>query len=164
MNRRTTVLSSALLLWLLGCGSDPEVVSPPPEPSGPGGWTPGTYLQSIEGTSLRDMQDVRGVIHAHSVYSHDACDGEPRDEQTGEINQPCFDDLRRGLCTSRHDFLMLTDHPDSFEETEFPEVLLYRPDRGDELVERGGQDVANWAACPEDAPPQLIMAGTEGGM
>jgi hypothetical protein len=154
--------SIALLALLLGCGDDPEVVSSP-EPSGPGGWTPGTYLPSLDDT-LRGMQDLRGVIHAHSVYSHDACDGEPRDEETDAINQSCFDDLRRGLCVSRHDFLMLTDHPESFERTEFPEVLQYRPERGDELVARGGQDMANWAGCPDDAEPSLIMAGLEGGM
>ena len=151
-----------LLACLLGCGENPEVVTPP-APSGPGGWTPGNVLPSLE-TSMRDMLDLRGVIHAHSVYSHDACDGEPRDEGTDAINEPCFDDLRRGLCQSRHNFLMLTDHPDSFERTEFPDVLLHRTDRGDELVERGGQAVANWAACPDDTPPAIILAGTEGGM
>ncbi|RLB45446.1 MAG: hypothetical protein DRI90_28440 [Deltaproteobacteria bacterium] len=158
----TSAASIGLIACLMGCGDNPEVLSPP-EPSGPGGWTPGHVLPSLQ-TSLRGMLDVRGVIHAHSVYSHDACDGEPRDEETDGINEPCFDDLRRGLCQSRHDYLMLTDHPDSFERTEFPDVLLYRSDQDDELVERGGQAVANWAACPDDTPPTLILAGTEGGM
>jgi len=130
-----------------------------------GGWTPGNMLPSLD-TSLRGMLDRRGMIHAHSVYSHDACDGEPRDETTDAINEPCFDDFRRGLCQAGHDFVMLTDHGESFSRTEYPDTLLYRLDRGDELVERGGAPVASWAACPvaEDIDPNhrtLVMAGTE---
>jgi len=102
------------------------------------------------------------LIHAHSVYSHDACDGEPRDEETDAINEPCFDDFRRDLCASKHDFVMLSDHRDSFTRTEYPDTLLYRADRGDTLVERDGGPVANWAAC-EQGDPQLVVAGAEAG-
>ena len=73
-----------------------------------------------------------------------------------------FDDFRRGLCQARHDFVMLTDHPESFSATPFEEALLYRAERGDELVERAGQPAASWASCP-DGSRALIMAGFEGG-
>ena len=110
---------------------------------------------------------MRGLIHAHSVYSHDACDGEPWDEQTDAINEPCFEDFRRDMCLAAHDFIMLTDHDERFSRTEFPDVLLYRSERGDELVERNGEPVASWAACdPTDSPEGayddlLVLAGTE---
>jgi hypothetical protein len=124
-------------------------------------WRPGTVFASAK-TPTRSLIDVRGLIHAHSVYSHDACDDAPRDPVTGAIDQTCFDDLRRGLCQARHDFVFLTDHDESFADTEFPDVLLHRADRGDRLVERGGASVANWTACA-DGSAALILAGCEAG-
>jgi hypothetical protein len=122
-------------------------------------WEPGrAYASPIEPND-RGFLDRRGIIHGHSVYSHDACDGEPRDA-ADNVDATCLEDLRRGMCQTRHDFHMLTDHGESFSRTEFPEVLLYDPARGDELVEVGGAPVASWAAC-EGARPLLIMAGCE---
>jgi hypothetical protein len=115
-----------MLLGAVGACTDESVTPAPQEPTG---WTPGHHLPS-DHDGPRGLLDVRGLIHAHSVYSHDACDGEPRDPTTDAINEPCFDDFRRDLCTAGHDFVMLTDHDDSFSRTEYPEVLLYRPDRG----------------------------------
>ncbi len=122
-------------------------------------WGPGTALDSIGDGAPRGLLDLRGLIHAHSPYSHDACDGEPRDPN-GDINAECFEDLRRDMCLVRHDFIFFTDHRDSFSDTEFPEVLLYRSDRGDELVMRGGNPVANRAAC-SDGNALMVMAGME---
>lgn len=148
-----------LALWLSASACTSEAVNP--APSEPAGWVPGNHLPSLRDEAPRNMRDVRGLIHAHSVYSHDACDGEPRDEATDAINEPCFEDFRADLCKAKHDFVMLTDHDDSFSRTEYPEVLLYREERGDELVLRNGDPVASWAACPEDQRPALILAGTE---
>lgn len=150
-----------------GCGG----TSTPPTPSS---WSPGTALASVPGVGARGYVDARGLVHAHSVFSHDACDNAPRDEQTGALNSACAEDLRRGLCQARHDFVMLTDHAAHFEEYEFPEVLLYQPAHGDELVQRGGAPVANWAGCEAlaSATPEnraawsgriLLMAGSETG-
>jgi len=151
-------------LTLAGCTSN-EQVAPVPVRAQPGdaGWNPGEALPSVS-DGPRGLHDRRGVIHAHSVYSHDACDGEPRtgDEDTGPIDERCFDDFRDGLCRTRHDFVMLTDHATSFAFTEFPETLLYREERGDELVVRDGRPVANRMACP-DGSAVLVMAGTETG-
>lgn len=144
-------LAPALLLLAACPATDPE-------PTGPS-FTPGTVYRTSDQT-LRGMIDRRGLIHAHSVYSHDACDGDP--EIDGAVNEPCFDDFRRGLCQSQHDFVMLTDHRDLFAHTSFPDTLLYREDRGDELVERDGRPTASWAACP-DGSKSLILAGAESG-
>lgn len=136
----------------------------PAEPTPPDGWGPADVVPSSAIEGPRGLLDVRGLIHAHSVYSHDACDGEPRegDESTGPINEPCFDDFRRDMCVVGHDFIMLTDHRTSFGRSDFPDVLLYRPALGDELIERGGVPVANVASCP-DGPPVTILAGVEAG-
>jgi hypothetical protein len=157
MMHRALALAAAGLVAFAACSSDDaeEPVDSPPS------WQPGVVYSTASNAELRGMRDLRGPIHAHSVHSYDACDNQPKDA-TGAIDEPCFDDFRRGLCQSKHDFVMLTDHRDSFEETEFPESLLYRPARGDRLVERGGGPAASWAACP-DAPPLLVLAGAEAG-
>jgi hypothetical protein len=121
-------------------------------------WTPGVTLASTREVR-RGLVDLRGLIHEHSVYSHDACDNKPRDA-SGKIDQQCFDDFRVGMCAAAHDFIMLSDHDTSFATTEFPEALLYRPERGDVLVDRAGGPVANRAACPTGSGT-LILAGTE---
>ena len=147
------VLLVVATLAFVACSND-EVVSG-------NAWQPGHVYPSQREPLDRGLLDRRGVIHAHSVNSYDACDGKPKDA-SGAADETCFEDLRRGLCQSRHDFVMLSDHRDAFEATEFPETLLYRPERGDLLVERAGAPVASWAACP-DSDPVLVMAGLEGG-
>lgn len=123
------------------------------------GWKPGVVFPTERAPGSRGLLDRRGLIHAHSVYSHDACDGDPRDEND-QINLPCLDDFRSGVCQTKHDFVMLTDHSESFARSEYPDVLLYDASRGDVLVERDGHPVASRLACPE-ADPALILAGTE---
>ncbi|MFO0565871.1 MAG: hypothetical protein U0263_09420 [Polyangiaceae bacterium] len=124
-------------------------------------WEPGTVYPTARAANARGFLDRRGLIHAHSVYSHDACDNQPKDA-SGAINQPCLADFRAGLCASRHDFVMLTDHNDSFSETEYPNTVLYDAALGDQLLERDGRPVANRLACPGSHAP-LVMAGCESG-
>jgi hypothetical protein len=140
---------------VVGTASCPD--APPPAPPA-GGWAPGTIFPA-EGPVSRDFVDVRGLVHAHSVFSHDACDGEAIDEN-GVIDSVCFDDFRRGLCQSQHDFVFLTDHGDRFDTTEYPDTLLFKPDLGDVLVNDGS---ANRITC-DDGHTALIMAGSENNM
>jgi hypothetical protein len=136
----------------------------PPPPVGPV-WSPGVVYPS-EADTFRGHVDLRGLVHSHSVYSHDACDDAPViNEDTGERDPVCFEDFRRGLCESKHDFVFLTDHADAFASTEFPDALLYRPERGDVLVTHDDRAVptANDSAC-EDGHRALIMAGSESGL
>ncbi len=148
------------VLFAVGCSSSGEDGPKTDGYAGPP-WQPGQVLHETPAPDARGWLDLRGLIHAHSVYSHDACDNQPRDGETGPINQTCFDDFRRGMCQTEHDFIMLTDHNTSFGDTEFPDVLLYRQDLGDQLVERGGKPVANRAACPDGGHAVMILAGTE---
>lgn len=137
-----------LLLLLAGCTKAAT-------PSAP--WSPGQVYSTR--TTTRGLLDLRGLIHAHSIYSHDACDNEP--VKNGVRDQACFEDFRRGLCQSKHDFVMLTDHGDAFSSTTFPEAFLHRPERGDVLVNRGGP-VGSFMHCPDGHDP-LILAGFEAG-
>ena len=141
-----------LVISLAGC-------SRPAAPELPA-WSPGTMFRTPPAASERGLLDRRGLIHAHSYYSHDACDGKPIDEN-GNYDQTCFDDFRRGICEVGHDFVFLTDHRDSFDDNEFPDVLLYREDRGDALIDHGQGPSANRLACANQEQKVLIMAGAE---
>lgn len=134
----------------LGCSSK----ATPPGPV----WRPGNVYASSEVPNPRGLLDRRGLIHAHSVYSHDACDNEP--VKNGVRDQSCLSDFRAGLCASKQDFVMLSDHSDGFAETPFEEALLHRPAEGDRWVERGGAKVASWAGCA-DGHETLVLAGYE---
>ncbi len=101
---------------------------------------------------------VRGLIHAHSVHSHDACDGKPTLED-GSSNEPCLADFRRGICETRQDYVFLTEHIDLTADTNFDELSLVRP--GDEPVRNAAGDiVANFVAC-ENGHRALVIPGGE---
>ena len=102
---------------------------PPPLPDV---WEPGVVLPSDETPHPRGFRDLRGLVHTHSPFSHDACDEMPRDAE-GNLAAVCMEDLRRGLCQVRHDFVFFTDHRDSFSDSVFLDVLLFDPARGDAL-------------------------------
>lgn len=145
-----------LFLLLAGC---PSTTAAPD--AGPAAWEPGQVLPLTRTPNARGFTELRGLVHVHSIYSHDACDGAPHDGN-GVYNQPCLEDFRRGACQSGDDFFFLTDHGDSFASNEFPDVLLHDAAKGDVLVTRDGAPTANRLACPGGATA-LIMAGTETG-
>lgn len=119
-------------------------------------WAPGVVYATPREANARGFLDRRGLIHAHSVYSHDACDNMP--VKDGVRDAQCFDDFRRGLCQAKHDFVFTTDHRESFGDTPFSDLLLYRAERGDTLLAH-----ANLAGC-EDGFKTLIMPGSESGI
>lgn len=167
-NRTQCIPLSILATALLGaCGSsggdgDPDASTwePPPGPDAVDDalYHPWAYLPSTDIPAPRDWQLQRGIIHLHSTYSHDACDGEPFVD--GVRNEQCFDELRDALCVTQQDFAFLTDHDDLFAYHEYPDVLLYA--EGDTLIERGGLPVANVMHC-DDGHDVVIAAGTESG-
>jgi len=123
-------------------------------------WSPGQKRETTHLTQ-RGLLDVRGLIHAHSIYSHDACYDEPWLEEAP--NAACLADFREGICASGHDFVFLTDHPSHFSEYEFPEVLLFDESLGDQLHYRNENPVANLLNCGDDHVV-WTMAGTESSM
>ncbi|MCC6334833.1 MAG: hypothetical protein IT380_12715 [Myxococcales bacterium] len=100
-------------LALVCCAVFAACSSKPPDVA-KGAWKPGVVFQTAREVNARGFLDRKGLIHAHSVNSHDACDGEPRVD--GGINEPCFGDFRRDLCRAKHDFVFLTGlpEPDAF--------------------------------------------------
>jgi hypothetical protein len=153
-------------------------------------WHPGVAYATPNDPVYRGLLDRRGLIHAHSVHSHDACDGCPRTlpdgtcpaaDYTGPtvINAACFQQFRDDLCEARMDYIFLSDHGGSFDDTEYPDAagiartagnaqflegdntVLYTQSRNDQLVMRGGSPVANRVSCPSGRTA-LIMAGNEG--
>lgn len=141
-------------------GADTDDTGVFPEPGGP--WGPGVVFPTPLDPNPRGFLDRRGLVHTHSVFSHDACDGVPHD---GEFNydEQCRSDLRAALCETRHDFVFFTDHTDSFADNEYPDVLLFDETRGDQLVQHEGLSTANLSGC-EATRPVLLMAGAEGTM
>ena len=101
---------------------------------------------------------VRAAFHLHSVYSHDACDGNGLPD--GSPNLPCLASLRAALCSSTLEAVSLTDHPSFMEDYLFEELVLYDGALGDRLVLENGEPIANELACA-DGRRVLLMVGYE---
>ncbi len=121
-------------------------------------WEPSSVVNMDVYPPVRDYDIYRGIIHLHSVYSHDACDSMPF--INGHPNWNCLEQLRETFCTTNQQYIMLTDHAEPFNEHEFPDVLLYDEDAGDELIYEGDDPIANIISCP-DGNTTLLMAGNE---
>jgi len=101
------------------------------------------------------FQWARSIVHLHSPWSHDACDGAHED---GEPIEGCLSDFREAICATRLDVVFVTDHPDfaAFEEMH---DLLWEQD-GDALILEDGSPIANRMSCSNGHSP-LYMAGFE---
>ncbi len=158
----SAVIAVAVLLVACGDSAGDPVDAGPPDatPVGYPTYDPWMVMDSSELAPVRGYVVKRGIIHCHSPYSHDACDGMPRLEG-GERNEECFNDVRRGMCVTGQDFVFMTDHDDLFAYYDFPEVLLYAD--GDELIMRNSEPVANRVNCG-DGRSVVLAAGTESDM
>lgn len=118
-----------------------------------------TYTGATEWPAPARHTWVRSIVHLHSTHSHDACDGEPRPD--GGYNEPCVDDLRAALCTTRIDVAWLTDHPEHQVEVPFIDALLYDETNNDTLLTNvGGDPIANRISC-ENGHNVIVRTGTE---
>ena len=101
---------------------------------------------------------MRGIIHSHSPYSHDACDKHGLDAN-GKPDATCTANLRRGICDAAEDYVFLTDHAAHMADAEFPELLFLEP--GDEpLLDAQGAPIANYIPCG-DGRRVLVTVGNE---
>ena len=101
------------------------------------------------------MQIARSVIHIHSPFSHDACDGEGVID--GVVNEQCLNDLRQAMCDNNIDFAGLTDHPNFMADYDIETLIHHR--EGDSLIEKDGQVIANKIHCGQH--DVLMMTGFE---
>lgn len=128
----------SLLVALLACGrsEEPAPSSTPSAPTAPTGST-AVPVTGDTGPVVREVpwrpglppleRGLRAITHLHSPWSHDACDGDGLID--GEVNQPCLDDLRAGLCDAGIDVAFVTDHPSQAAFQPFDE--LFHPRAGD---------------------------------
>jgi len=145
-----------VLLVVCACGDDAVTG---PDASNLPAWR-GDLPDSAVMGEHRGLRPARGIIHLHSPYSHDACDGVPRgdDDDDGPIDEACLADLRAALCTTRMDYAALTDHDDTMADEDFPTLFSMRGD--DEAVMNGADQVASRVAC-DNGHEVLITVGGE---
>ncbi len=138
---RGLLLVLLLPIGLLACGGsgsgDDVTTDLPP-------WNKELPEASAMGT-WRGLVPARGIVHLHSPYSHDACDGEPR-AGDGTPNEPCLDDLRTGLCATRIDFAALTDHDDTMADEDFATLFSMRGD-DTAVMDANGAQIASRMTC-----------------
>ncbi|MEZ4404695.1 MAG: hypothetical protein R3B06_32045 [Kofleriaceae bacterium] len=155
------MLRAALVCALLsgfacgGAGSSPldAAVDATPLPPWQAGLPPATAMGVRRG-----LTPVRGIIHLHSPYSHDACDGDPRPGPDGAIDEACLDHLRTALCTLRIGYAALTDHDASMADEDFATLFSVRGD--DELIQGPGGPIASRIHCA-NGHAALITVGSE---
>ena len=109
------------MLLLLACASTSEDTAPR--------YVPWSADRPPLSAKAQGMSWRRGLIHMHSPYSHDACDGEGLVD--GTVNEPCLVDLRSAMCDLSLDFVYLTDHPSHAAEQDFQDTKLLREDDED---------------------------------
>lgn len=141
--------------------SDASDAAPPVDlgeedvPPAPPAW-PRDLLPARVMGEARGFRAVRAIVHAHSVHSHDACDGRPYVD--GGPNEPCLQSFRAALCRTKIDVIFLTEHDSLMATVPFPTVLQMRS--GDEPVMEAGQLVGSRIACP-DGHRVLLLPGAE---
>ena len=129
-------------MMIAGCTHPAES----PADSGPDvvGWSHGLGEAVDEIGVVRGYVPTRSIVHLHSPWSHDACDGEPM--PGGVPDESCLQDLRDGLCITRVDLAFVTDHP-SFAADQTFEAMFHHRD-GDTWVDGAdGGHVANQIHC-----------------
>lgn len=139
---------SLSLLFLTSCVSSPDLERTE-QP-----WDPG-LPDLMNAVSPGDYAWARGIVHLHSPWSHDACDGA---YEEGESIESCLDDFRDAICTNRLDYVFVTDHP-SYAAYQSIEDLLW-VEGNDTLISESGRPVANEMACPNGQTP-VYMPGFE---
>lgn len=130
-----------ILSWL-ACTPTPDPV--PAESDLPSEQPWSHALPALE-EAPRGFVPRRSIIHLHSPWSHDACDGDPLPD--GVVNEPCLQDLRTALCVVHIDNAFVTDHPAHAAEQPYEDLFHHR--EGDVWVEEGGVKLANRLVCPD---------------
>ena len=154
---RLLALAAPLVLLALACSGEDTKTSVPPRPA-PRAWDKHATPSDVALGPVRGFTQARGIVHSHSPYSHDACDGEGLGPD-GAPRPDCVANLRRGMCDAAEDFVFLTDHAAHMADADFPSLLFIQP--GDEpVLGADGAPLGNHLACG-DGRRVLVMAGNE---
>jgi hypothetical protein len=143
-------------LAALGCSNDSKTT--PVIPGVPRDWERLATPTSVAFKPVRDLVPVRGIIHSHSPYSHDACDGHGLDAN-GKPDATCTAHLRLAVCEAAEDFIFLTDHGAHMAEHDFPDLLYIGP-QDEPIKGADGAPIGNWLHC-DDGRKVLLTAGNE---
>ncbi|MBI5526819.1 MAG: hypothetical protein HY897_10845, partial [Deltaproteobacteria bacterium] len=121
-------------------------------------WSAG--LPSTADLGLRRGYSIaRTIVHLHNIYSHDACDSNPRLED-GSPNEECHAQFRAALCADRIDQAMMTDHYGFVAETDnFEDLYMHRA--GDAWEDEGSTHSASIIPC-ENGHEVRVTVGLEG--
>lgn len=178
MKARSKIASVVLLAGgvaaFLACGNDAPsgeaapapTTNTPPKPSASQTSTTPPVSSDAGGdaaaTRVPRFAEVKGVLHVHSAYSHDACDDQGLDD-AGVPNAACIADLRAAPCNVGLGFVHLTDHPAFMNVYEPKQNLLYDASKGDVLVmdDDGVSPIGNFVSCPKGGKV-LFTFGYEG--
>lgn len=121
---------------------------------------PPPWPHTLESASVmgaaRGWTTRRVIVHAHSVHSHDACDGNPYVD--GGPNLPCLEDFRRSLCALKLDAVFLTEHAERVSWVPLETVLQAHP--GDEVLREGSDAVGLRITCA-DGHRTVVFPGAE---
>jgi hypothetical protein len=107
--------------------------------------------------AVRGLVPTRAIIHLHSPWSHDACDGDGLIDGVTP-NPECLADLRTGLCATHVDAAFVTDHPDFSAFQVWDDLFMQQP--GDAWIDVDGQHRANLITC-DDGHQVTWMPGVE---
>ncbi len=154
------------LFLLAACQDDPDATPDggaladslvPDITAKPRAWDPG-QPESSKIAKVRGLRVARVIVHSHSLHSHDACDGKPT--INGKPNEACLSQLKAGLCKTRVDMLMLTEHISYLATANWEKLLLLRT--GEDAVLKGGKKVAARFKCPAgDTFRPVMTVGAE---
>jgi hypothetical protein len=114
-------------------------------PSGPQPWTRALPASAQSFPAVRGFATRRLIVHLHSPWSHDACDGNGFEE--GVLNEPCLQDLRAGLCDAGVDLAFVTDHP--AHAAYQPYDQLWHSRAGDQPLLDGAAAIGNTITCAD---------------
>jgi hypothetical protein len=133
MDKQAGKIVLGLALGFAACaGADPEkTTDSAPQADATRPWRRALPPLPDEVSAPRGWTAARSIVHLHSPWSHDACDGQGIID--GEPNADCLVDLRTALCDTAIDFAFITDHPDYAATVPWDEALLVQP--GDTLVD-----------------------------
>ena len=162
--RRAALTAALLGLACQGGPASPDKAADsaeggPADVSGPQPWSSRLTPSSTLFPSVRGAATRRLIVHLHSPWSHDACDGAGFED--GIFDEACLADLRRGLCDAGIDLAFVTDHPGHAGERPYSELMLSRA--GDAPIEDGGAVIGNRLGC-EDGRTVAWMPGIEDEM